>query len=68
MSEIQLTNEFGTKREGVRVKYSRRSRKVTISAWYDSIVGICPMEMDLETLLKSIGVSRSDLRRMIETW
>jgi hypothetical protein len=50
-------------RSGVDVTFYRATQKVVLGGWYDSFVGICPVEVTLVDFLKRIGCRPADLRK-----
>lgn len=65
MSIRQTQARVGTSllnNEGVAVTYRRRYGIgiVALSGWYDSLVGIAPIEMTLAAFLTELGITLAD--------
>lgn len=64
---VLSTRDFG-RREGIEIAYRKRKRTLLIRAWYDTIVGIEPIEMNLAGLLKELGVPRIHIDHIAKYW
>lgn len=53
-------------REGVQAAYYYRESVLTLSGWYDTMVGINPVEMTLEDFLRDLGITLEDCRNALE--
>ena len=51
-------------RSGISVRYTRRRLAISISGWYDGMVGIEGETLPLVDFLARIGVSTKDLMRI----
>lgn len=47
----------GGLREGVAVRYYRKTHRIQVDGWYDSMVGIEPMELSLAEFLTELGIT-----------
>jgi len=66
VSFVPQTVTIGGGSSGISIRYTKSSRRVFISGWYDSFVGIQGAHLDLEELLLALGVSAADLSYMLK--
>ena len=53
---------------GIDVTYIKRRNVIRISGWYDTCVGIEGQEFDLQEFLDKLGVRKSAIQKVLQTY
>jgi hypothetical protein len=62
MKEVYFCPRY-TDRQGISVSFTKKTSRIKISGWYDSMVGIEGEEMSLYEFFSRVGVSELDCLR-----
>lgn len=50
-------------RAGIDITYTKRSNTLSVSGWYDSMVGIEPTTIGPKEFFDSLGITEADIKR-----
>jgi len=63
---LYLPKEPTSPRSGIAITYTPSARRIDVSGWYDSCVGIEGASMRLGEFLRELGISEQDCRRELK--
>jgi hypothetical protein len=59
MPKYIYTIQSGNNNSGVTIKHNTKDKTITISGWYDRMVGIEPIVMPVDEFLEKLHITKS---------